>query len=100
MITMKIPRKYKSLSHAIKLIYKQEGLQGFFKGYCTTAVLIPLNYLIYFDVYERTKQIMRIYVKDENSFLNFAVPSVVSGLVSSSVLCPLWVFYLRQINSC
>ena len=88
---MNIPQKYNSLQHAIKLIHEQEGFRGYFRGYSASALLIPLNYLIYFDLYERLKLATSQRLGSKHNFLCFAIPSTISGLVTSLILCPLWV---------
>ncbi len=88
---MKIPRKYSSITQAVELIYRQEGVRGFFKGMYATSILIPLNYVIYFDLYERLKPWVRARIGPHDCFLCYAIPSVVSGFCTTFVLCPLWV---------
>ena len=92
---MKIPKKYTSFCNAVSVIYKQEGMRGFFKGLYTTVVLIPLNYMIYFNCYEASKKIARKHLGDKNGFLCFAIPSIVSGFITNFALCPLWVLKTR-----
>ena len=92
---MNIPKKYTSLTHAISVIMKQEGATGFYKGLSATLLLTPLNYLIYFDLYERFKKVVREESHVQNSFTLFAIPSMLSGFISSLVLCPLWVLRTR-----
>ncbi len=88
---MNIPRKYDSLPHAIKVIYRQEGLPGFFRGYTTTSVLIPMNYLVYFNLYERFKRMVQRQTKQKDTFICFALPSVLSGFCTNLWLSPFWV---------
>jgi len=92
---MKIEKKYTSLTNAMEVIYKQEGIFGFFKGLSTTSILIPLNYVIYFDLYERAKIIVRDITGEQNTLKCFAIPSIVSGFFTSLILCPLWVIRTR-----
>lgn len=92
---MKIPKKYDSLAHAIRVIYKQEGLRGFYKGLFASCILIPLNYVIYFNFYEMLKFRVRNLLKKENTFLCFAIPSALSGFFTNLVLSPLWVLKTR-----
>eukprot|EP01022_Parablepharisma_sp_SALTPOND_P006205 TRINITY_DN1251_c0_g1_i1.p1 TRINITY_DN1251_c0_g1~~TRINITY_DN1251_c0_g1_i1.p1 ORF type:complete len:196 (+),score=9.92 TRINITY_DN1251_c0_g1_i1:325-912(+) len=87
---MKISKRYVSLPQAVALIYKEEGIAGFFKGLYASCVLIPLNYVIYFDLYERFKKIVQDYTQEQTTFVCFAIPSVLSGILTNLVLCPLW----------
>ena len=96
MNVLNMPKKYNSLVQAINLIYKQEGFNGLFKGYATTSLLIPLNYVIYFDLYERFKVATRKFTGKENSVICFAIPSILSGLITNIALCPLWVIRTRK----
>jgi len=92
---MRIPKKYDSLVHAIKVIYKQEGIRGFYKGIFASSILIPLNYVIYFNFYEMLKARVRKLLNAENTFLCFAIPSSLSGFFTNLVLSPLWVLKTR-----
>lgn len=92
---MKIPKKYDSLKHAIAVIYKQEGIRGFYKGLFASSILVPLNYVIYFNFYEMLKLRVRRYLNEENSFLCFAIPSTLSGFFTNLILSPLWVLKVR-----
>jgi solute carrier family 25 folate transporter 32 len=93
MNVLKIPKRYKSLGQALRLIYKQEGYKGYFKGFQASAILVPLNFAIYFDLYERFKLIVREVTGKSNSTICFAIPSVLSGLFTSLILSPFWVIH-------
>jgi hypothetical protein len=92
---MRIPKKYYSLVHAIKVIYQQEGIRGFYKGLFASSILIPLNYVIYFNFYEMLKSRVRRILNAKDTFLCFAIPSALSGLFTNLILSPLWVLKTR-----
>lgn len=50
---------YNGIKNTIKLIYKEDGFSGFFRGWKIRSFMIALTNVPYFIAYEQTKQFMK-----------------------------------------
>lgn len=51
----KSKNKYKGFFHALKVIFKEEGFKGYYKGYQATAISVPTFYSFFFTIYNKMK---------------------------------------------
>jgi solute carrier family 25 folate transporter 32 len=83
---------------AIKTIYKEENIRGFFKGTRAALVTVPIFYSIYFPIYEAAKTFYaeKIYgdPKKWNSVI-YTLSAVSSALFCDLITNPMWVVRIR-----
>ena len=91
-------KDYRSISQIIKNTYKQEGLQGFYKGLKAGITTSPIFYSIYFPLYENGKKLYSKFFYNNETTQNVLVLSCASmSAVIASDLCttPMWVVRIR-----
>jgi len=77
-------------------IYLDEGIRGLYKGYCATAVTIPVFHSIYFSVFYRAKSYLKENWTSENRpVVRDVVASAITGLIANTVTNPFWVVRTR-----
>lgn len=53
--TLKLEKRYTHLGAAFASIWREEGIRGFYRGYSTAAVIVPVFWAIYFPCYNTLK---------------------------------------------
>ncbi len=49
-------QKYSHLTTACRTIWKEEGILGFYRGYSTSAIIMPVFWALYFPVGGHTQR--------------------------------------------
>ncbi|CAD8149582.1 unnamed protein product [Paramecium pentaurelia] len=87
--------KYQGFINTLCVIYKEEGLAGYYKGYRATAVANPIFHSLFFPLYKWNKEIL------ENSygicgFQNHLMATIITGFVCDLITNPLWLIRTRM----
>jgi len=84
----------KDSRNALRVIYRNEGVRGLYRGYfITLSVFAPFS-MIYFVVYEKLKEIFG------HTPASFLVSATISGAIAATATCPLDVVKTRiQVQS-
>eukprot|EP00026_Physarum_polycephalum_P011440 Phypoly_transcript_11666.p1 GENE.Phypoly_transcript_11666~~Phypoly_transcript_11666.p1 ORF type:complete len:287 (+),score=36.69 Phypoly_transcript_11666:278-1138(+) len=86
--------KYKNSTHAIKVIYGEEGIRGFFRGYFANLSVFGPFSMIYFVVYEKLKS------HYPSSYLYYVLSASIAGALAAAATAPLDVVKTRlQVQS-
>lgn len=84
--------RYKNMSEAYRNILHQNGLTGFYKGYCSLILRdIPFR-AIQLPLYDSLK-------KNESSITGTCLNGAISGMVAGCITCPLDVVKTRMMCS-
>jgi solute carrier family 25 folate transporter 32 len=89
---------YNDFFHAIRTIYKEEKLRGFFKGARVAVVTVPIFYSLYFPIYEHSKEMYSNLIYGDTKIFNSVVYTF--SAATSAFLCdlmtnPMWVVRIR-----
>jgi len=88
--------KYGGFMQTLNKIYLDEGLRGLYKGYCATAVTIPVFHSIYFSVFYRAKSYLKEnWTSETRPVVRDVAASAVTGLIANTVTNPFWVVRTR-----
>lgn len=81
------------MTETIKLIYKEEGLVGFYRG-CVPALVLTSHGVIQFSMYEKLKQHAPSLLSAEGSFAYFSIGAF-SKVIATSATYPIQVIKAR-----
>lgn len=91
--------KYSNVTHAIKTIWLEEGVKGFFKGARITVVTVPIFYSLYFPIYEYLKIFFAKFLYNEENKINsliYTLSSASTALICDLITNPLWIVRIRK----
>jgi len=86
------------LVQSCRTILKEEGIRGWFRGYCMAILIAPVFWSCYFSCYSYWKERYRVLFglkKGEHSCFVYAVSAASSGAFADIVTNPLWVVKTR-----
>lgn len=88
--------KYSTASQTLKLIFKEEGIRGCFRGLGPTLVTVPLFWSIYWTTYDALKESLSRFVYLENSkHLQHVSSAIIAGALGDLITSPFWVVRTR-----
>lgn len=104
----KLPRLYKYTKNkkcyngpidALRTVYREEGIRGYFKGTKVAIFTVPIFYSLYFPIYEKSKIYFATKLYNDKFKMNAAVYTLSSA--SSAIICdiftnPMWVVRVRH----
>ncbi len=88
-----------NFTHALKTIYNEEGIRGFFKGVKISVFTVPFFYSLYFPIYEFSKNFYSklIYNKEyHNNAIIYTLASATSAILCDVITNPLWIIRIRK----
>ena len=85
-------RTYSGIFRSLATIYKQEGFKGWYHGINVTLISYPLNWSIYFPLYNLVRKQNK---EDIGEFYSSMVGALVAGAMSGFVTNPLWLLRVR-----
>lgn len=85
-------RTYSGILRSLITIYKQEGFKGWYHGINVTLISYPLNWSIYFPLYNL---IRKQYKQDLGEFYANMLGATAAGALSGFVTNPLWLLRVR-----
>jgi solute carrier family 25 folate transporter 32 len=91
-------KTYSNFLDAVKTIYREENLRGFFKGTRAAVVTVPIFYSLYFPIYEEAKPFFaKLIYKDPKKFdsVIYTLSSVCSAFICDLITNPMWVVRIR-----
>lgn len=77
-----------------KLIYKEEGYKGFFKGIGPALCTVPLFWAIYWSSYDTFKEKLEVHLP-HNPHLKNTLAAIGAGATGDVLTNPLWVIRTR-----
>lgn len=92
-------RVYKGLVGTLRVIYKDDGIRGFYRGLGPTIFGYLPTWAIYFTVYDGCKDFLASKAgtreRQEEDFLNHVLSALTAGCASTICTSPLWVVKTR-----
>jgi solute carrier family 25 (mitochondrial folate transporter), member 32 len=85
--------KYRGIAGSLSLILKEEGVKGWFQGLRVSLIACPLNWAIYFPIYNHVRNSSRTYYGDIYSSM---IGAASAGLISAFISNPLWLLRVRM----
>ncbi|CAI5737768.1 unnamed protein product [Hyaloperonospora brassicae] len=92
--------KYNGLFRAVKTIFKEEGVRGYFGGIGTTVMTSPVCAAMYFSTYETLKATAAPLVPDEHRGVIYFLAGAASEVLISAVSVPSEVVKSRLQLGC
>lgn len=89
---------YRNIIDAIKTIYKEEKVRGFFKGARIAVVTVPIFYSLYFPIYEHSKELYaKLLYNDPNKFNStvYTLAAATAAFTCDMMTNPMWVVRIR-----
>jgi solute carrier family 25 protein 33/36 len=80
---------------SMQLIAEKEGIRGLFRGLTPNLVAIVPARSLYFMTYSSTKQWLAHHGWSKDSILTHSAGAVMSGIVTSTAINPIWVVKVR-----
>lgn len=88
---------YPTLRQSFSRIWKQEGANGFFRGYKATLMTTPLFHSIYFPCYEKLRlEISKSFELEKSNMKVVAASSAMAGILWNIITNPLWLVRTRM----
>jgi hypothetical protein len=91
-------KTYIGFLDAVKTIYRDENIRGFFKGTRAALATVPIFYSIYFPIYEASKPFYAEQVYGDKKNINsviYTLSAVTSALICDLFTNPMWVCRIR-----
>lgn len=88
-----IEPKYKGALQSMRLIWKEEGIRGLYRGVVPITLGYFPTWMIYFSCYEHFKKFYTNLTHDEN--ISYFASAISSGAISSTATNPIWVVKTR-----
>ncbi len=79
-------------------IYREEGLRGWFRGYQSAMLTVPLFWGVYFPCYRAAKQFLLPRCEERHKPLVHMGSAVLGGFITDVVTNPLWVVRTRLVS--
>uniref|UniRef100_A0A7S2AZA3 Mitochondrial carrier protein n=1 Tax=Octactis speculum TaxID=3111310 RepID=A0A7S2AZA3_9STRA len=91
--------KYHGIVRSLRTILAEEGIKGWFRGYTTAVMTVPLFWACYFPTYE----FMKTELSSRTSLPVTSTPVRVSaamcaGVITDTLTNPLWVIRTRLVT--
>ncbi|KAI0472584.1 mitochondrial carrier domain-containing protein [Xylariaceae sp. FL0804] len=91
------PRVYSGLIGTTRVIWREEGLRGMYRGLGITMLGYLPNWAIYFGVYNKCKSWMAHH-QVQNHLAITTASAIVAGATGNAILCPIWVVKTRIMS--
>lgn len=79
-------------------IYREEGVRGWFRGYQSAMLTVPLFWAVYFPCYSAAKQFLLARCEERHKPLAHMGAAVLGGFITDVVTNPLWVVRTRLVS--
>lgn len=80
----------------LRMIYREEGVRGWFRGYSSAMITAPLFWGVYFPCYGSAKRLLLQYC-DHKPMVHMSA-AVCGGLITDVVTNPFWVARTRLVS--
>ncbi|GJQ14015.1 hypothetical protein GpartN1_g5806.t1 [Galdieria partita] len=87
--------KYSGMLDALKVMIREEGVRGYYRGLSASLWAFIPNWSIYWVTYEELKRDLAFRLKHWDS-LNFMLSAMGAGTVTALVTAPLWLVKTRM----
>lgn len=84
------------VAHFLRTIYHEEGVRGWFRGYSSAMVVVPIFWAIYFPCYRQACTVLGDL--SDNKPLVHMGAAVCGGLITDVATNPLWVARTRLVS--
>lgn len=89
----RVDAKYTGAFQAMRLIWREEGVRGLYRGIVPITLGYFPTWMIYFSCYEHFKKFYTNLTQDEN--ISYFASAISSGAISSTLTNPIWVVKTR-----
>jgi solute carrier family 25 folate transporter 32 len=79
-------------------IYREEGVRGWFRGYQSAMLTVPLFWGVYFPCYRAAKQFLLPRCEERHKPLAHMGAAVLGGFITDVATNPLWVVRTRLVS--
>ena len=87
--------KYTSTLGSLKIIFKEEGFRGYYRGFQPTVLGYAPTWAIYFTCYNRAREEFKTVFPRAHPMLGTMVSAVGSGFITNVISNPIWVIRAR-----
>jgi solute carrier family 25 folate transporter 32 len=87
--------KYRGMLDALKVMIREEGVRGYYRGLSASLWAFIPNWSIYWVIYEELKRDLAPRCKQWNS-VNFMLSAMGAGTLTALVTAPLWLVKTRM----